>query len=316
MLPTMAASRKKSTDSEKIPRAQRWLIHLFRPRVLLVLAALATAPWWKPALDAFLPELSEQDQFLVDAAEIEINEPLPWVPHDLVEQVVKRSSLPPRLSLLNHDLTAEVADAFRRHPWVADVVEVRKQSSPPRLQVTLKYREPVCMVEKRNGLYPVDANGILLPPDDFSLAETAGFLKVQGVRSTPLGSAGTAWGDPTVLGACRLAHALRDDWKSLQLRAIRVPVRTEADVHLEGLNYALQTEGGSMILWGRAPGADHPGELTVEQKIGRMQKYLADFGSFDEPSGPYEIDIRHWQQISRKRLSSAGESGRSRTTLR
>jgi len=31
-----------------------------------------------------------------------------------------------------------------------------------------------------------------------------------------------------------------------------------------------------------------------------MLKYVTDFGGFDRPHGPYEIDIRHWQEISRK----------------
>ena len=61
--------------------------------------------------------------------------------------------------------------------------------------------------------------------------------------------------------------------------------------------------GGSKIVWGRPPGNDHPGELEATQKIRRLEKYLADFGDYGKPSGPYEIDIRHWQEISRRPLN-------------
>ena len=50
------------------------------------------------------------------------------------------------------------------------------------------------------------------------------------------------------------------------------------------------------------PGKHYPGELTGEQKLGRVQKYLAEFASFERPAGPYEIDIRHWEEISRRPL--------------
>ena len=77
-----------------------------------------------------------------------------------------------------------------------------------------------------------------------------------------------------------------------------------AEVKIEELQYQILTRDGSRILWGRAPGTHHPGELSAEQKIGRLTQYLADFGTFRPPQGPLEIDIRHWQEITQRRLSS------------
>ena len=57
------------------------------------------------------------------------------------------------------------------------------------------------------------------------------------------------------------------------------------------------------VVWGRAPGSGHPGELTAVQKIGRLRKYLDEFGGYAQPRGPYEIDIRHWQEITRRPLN-------------
>ncbi len=36
-------------------------------------------------------------------------------------------------------------------------------------------------------------------------------------------------------------------------------------------------------MWGRPPGTTHPGELSVDQKVGRLQKYVRDYGGFDQP---------------------------------
>ena len=67
--------------------------------------------------------------------------------------------------------------------------------------------------------------------------------------------------------------------------------------------YELRTVGGSHIIWGRAPDSDHPGELTYQQKIGRLEDYATRNGGFSDEHGPYEIDIRHWHEISRQPLS-------------
>lgn len=292
-------------------RVTRFRRFLFRPRVLLFVAGVVSATVVVPMLRERLPDLRRAPDYRVGLADIHITEPPRWVPHDLVEQVLKQAGLSAeRLSLLDDDLTPTLHEAFRRHPWVAAVVRVRK-SRPRRVDVDLVYRRPVAMVAVQGGMYPVDADGTLLPPTDFSLSDTGRYPQIRNVPSPPQGPAGTNWGDLAVLGAARLADALLQSppgkpsyWKTLHLAAIRVPDGAGEQAALEELSFDLLTEGGSRIVWGRAPGSGHPGELSVEQKIGRLEKYLADFGSFDHPC-PYEIDIRHWQEISRRPLSAA-----------
>jgi hypothetical protein len=65
----------------------------------------------------------------------------------------------------------------------------------------------------------------------------------------------------------------------------------------------LESTGGSRIQWGRMPGSTYPGELEATQKVGRLDQYLREFGSYHLPQGPYAIDIRHWQEITRKPLA-------------
>ena len=285
---------------------------LFRPRVLLFFAALVSSTLAVPLLIQSLPDLRERDEFRVQIDAIEVTPPPPWIPVDLIERVIETTEFGTELSLLDESLPRNLYEAFRRDPWVAQVVRVRKVP-PNRVDVELVYRRPVAMVEVAEGLYPVDPNGTLLPPADFSAADASEFPLIRNVTSKPQGPAGTNWGDVAILGAARLAEALLQapprkpsHWERLGLVAIRVPDAT-ASTGIEDLCFELLASGGSRIIWGRAPGSTHPGELTVEQKIGRLEKYVADFGGFDRPHGPYEIDIRHWQEISRRPLTAATE---------
>jgi len=110
------------------------------------------------------------------------------------------------------------------------------------------------------------------------------------------------WNDPALIAAARLAKLLEEKWKPLKLEAISIPRNASTKSDANDILLELIGKGGSRIAWGRPPGSDHPGELEPTQKIRRLEKYLADFGDYDKPNGPYEIDIRHWQEISRHPL--------------
>lgn len=295
---------KKKTKTPEKPSRPRLL---FRPKALVPLAVLVLAAFCSPVVVRHLPDLRQRDEYTLSTTEIEITPPPRWVPADLVDQVVQQANLPETVSLLEDDLAGRILEAFEGHPWVAEVRSVRK-SMPARLTVELRYREPVAMVQMKAGFYPVDKKGTLLPPQDFAISEAKRYPRITNVQSVPQGSAGTAWGDVVVLGAARIAEALAPHWEEFELAAIRAPRPTSAHTTIDDLTYVLITRGGSRILWGRAPGADHPGELTAEQKVGRLQEYLARFEQFDRPHGPYEIDIRHWREISRRPLSMDDET--------
>jgi len=293
------ADIKEPTDShEKPSRKIRALKAVFRPKILSVLASLVAVAITWPILKSHLPDLSKESTYLVTARDIEVNPPPHWVPHHFIDDLVARVGFP----------TNDVAKRFAQHPWVAEVKEVRKASFPPRLMVMLAYRRPVAMIEKRTGLYPVDVHGVLLPKEDFSLSDTADYATISGVRSSPPSVQGEVWNDPAVKGAARLAAVLRTHRQRFHLKAILVPPRVKNTVKLADLEFKLLTTSGSTILWGRAPGVEHDEELSIDQKIDRLKTYLADYGSFDAPAGPYEIDIRDWQQISRRQIPAARDA--------
>ncbi len=300
-MPQLSASAPAKTSD--VPPSLSWRERLFRPRTLVLLAGLTTLPVLGPWLVRELPDLEERPEYRLPFAHLQLEPPAPGdLPADFLEQVRLRGQFEANLSVLDPELPRKLAEAFAKHPWIEQVVSVRNVF-PATVTVELKYRHPVALIQVAQGFYAVDPQGVLLPPTDFRGDAAERYLPVSGIVSQPRGSAGRTWGDPAVVGAARLAEFLGVRWQTLGLAEIIAPTVTDAAADSEDLIFELRTVGGSKILWGRIPGSTHPGELSANQKLGRLEKYLAEFGSFDKPQGPYEIDIRHWQEISRRSLT-------------
>lgn len=299
------SSRNRATLIEKL---LSWLV---QPNLLLTLSCLVAAWIFLPKLGLRFPNLQNNQQYRLQTAQIEITAPPHWVPHDLAEQVTRRAGLPDELSLLDKDIARRVAEAFERHPWVKGQVRV-STSIPARMRVELEYREPVAMVRVASsaGLFPIDAEATLLPSADFAPAEISKYPRIENVVTAPQGAEGTVWSDEKVIAAARLAVRLKPYWKQFGLQSILVPEKSEANAAWDDLSLRLVTHGGSRVIWGRAPGALHPGELTAEKKIDRMKFYLKHHGPFDSAHGPYEYDITQWRDISRKPIADRGDSQR------
>jgi len=324
-----ATGKKKSTKAAARPAATApvaprvaksaagsWF---FRPRQLMITAAIAMTIVMIPVLARRMPKLNDRPEYRVGAEQISVSTPPPWIPPDLAKQVFVRAGLEENQSLLDATLSERIAAAFYTHPWVQEVRSVRK-TYPTRIHVDVVYREPVAMVKGFDGYYPIDRNSILLPAHDFSDADIERYPVIERVASVPMGKLGESWGDPAVSGAAELAAALnakRDGkdswWSELQLAAILMPRRVALIEDADDLEFELRTKGGSEILWGRGPSSRHPGELAVAQKLQRLSEYQRDFGGFDDATGPWQFDIRQWQGIDRSRLA---KEVRETTTMR
>jgi hypothetical protein len=281
-----------------------WRERFFQPQRLLLWALLAAIPVLAPWVARQLPDLKTRYEYRLAFSQIQLEPaPVDGVPTDLIARVQRRSDLPAEVSLLDPTLPLTLGQAFAQHPWIARVIEVRNEY-PASVTVRVEYRHPVAVVQVKSGVYPVDGSGVLLPPGDFQPADVEKLIPVRGVTTTPYAPEGRPWSDPAVLAAADLARYLGPRWKDLQLTAIIAPPPASADTAPDEIPLELETAGGSRILWGRTPDNQRPGELTGLQKLGRLEKYLAEFGRYDSPTGPYEIDIRHWEEISRRPLEA------------
>lgn len=288
--------------------AEQLLSWLFAPNLLLALSCVVAAWVFLPKLGLRIPELQDDQQYRLQTSQIEITPPPHWVPHDLAEQVARRAGLPDEISLLDKDITRRVAEAFERHPWVKGRVRV-STSVPAQMRVELEYREPVAMVRIAAGSFPIDAEATLLPSADFAPAEIAKYPLIEQIAEPPRVGEGSVWKEERVIAAARLAVLLKPHWQPFGLQSIRVP-ESSNNLAWDDLNLQLATRGGSRVIWGRAPGAKQPGELTAEKKIERIKFYLKHHGPFDAAHGPYEYDITQWRDISRRPIADRSESQR------
>ena len=292
------SSLKDETDLPSGSWWSRLLDWSLRPRILGAITLAMLFVVVIPAIPALWPTVSQRAKFQMSVDRIDLTQATRWTPHDIVDNVAKSHPDWKDRSLLEANLAADLAAAFAKHPWIAKVDRVEK-TRQGRIIIEVTYRTPVAMVETHRGLYPVDAEAVLLPPNDFSLTQSDQLPHLRQVRSMPSGPAGTQWGDPLVVAGAKLCAALMPQgnlethWDRYGLEAVMAPLPAveNAPVPSEPPVYELLTQGGRRIIWGRPPGDDTL-EPTVAQKLGRLDSYIRQQKSLDQPVGAYRIDIR------------------------
>jgi len=161
---------------------------------------------------------------------------------------------------------------------------------PARVKVDLVYRRPVCMVQSAGELKPVDEEGVVLPSEDFSPVEKSRYLRLVGIESTPLGPVGTRWGDDQVLGGAEIAASLSATWEKWELSRIVTSKPSGAGLR-QAASFELVTRNETRIVWGRAPTSEASGQVTIKDKLARLEKYFAEHGTLDGKPGSVLLDL-------------------------
>jgi hypothetical protein len=225
-----------------------------------------------------------------------------WVRTDIRAEAVREGNLL-GLPICQEDLTLRVAQAFRLHSWVVNVRRVRKQFGN-RVLVDLEYRVPVAMVEVPDanqtiGLFPVDANGVFLPPNDFMpnsnpVVKIADFPRIRAQGTFPQGMPGTSWGDIRVQRGARLAASLMPVWNRMELALIIAHRGPTSEHGAEKPEFELRTRKNTVIFWGRAPDDEETSEPRAEKKIAWLADLFQQKGSLDIAAADQKtIDVRH-----------------------
>lgn len=296
--PATPAAESTQPQPGKSGRARRMLKWL----PLLLILSIA------PAARDQLPKLSDRPEYQLDLSKLTLDPaPSGAVPADLLERVFEQAEADDKLSILNATTVKQLAELVGQSPWVRSIRRV-EIGYPARGTISVEYRQPVAVIDVDGAWYPVDVDGIVLPPKDFTLAQAMAYPRVVGVKVRPRGQPGRQWANPVVLAGARIADVLRADWNDLGLDSIHPRPDQDDATPWQDLQFDLWTVGKSRIAWGRAPGSPHPGELSPDQKLTRLHKCYSEFGGFDSPHGPFEIDIRHWQEVTRRRLATTQEN--------
>ena len=305
--------------------ARRAAGRAFRPAGLcavgLMILCAALAPW----VARRLPDLGQRSEYALVPDGVRLDPPPPHpVPADLAARVLGDEPA----SILEPGLAERLAKGFRKHPWVRRVKGVRV-GHPATAEIELVYRTPVAAVAVNDGLYPIDAAGVLLPPADFTRPAADALPRVEGAFAVP-GPAGTAWPDDAVLGAAAVCESLAGVWDDCDLAAVRpLPPGSEAytgkyngaaddfagvfgdDADPEPadaeVQYELLTRGGSRVVWGRAPGSGHPGELAAAEKRNRLTGPAREI--LAGARVPQRVDLRTWDGIYYAPLPAADRGG-------
>ncbi len=296
--------RKKSTKKKsRSPLADCLALArvLYRPQVLIPLACLCAAIVLAPFVHRWIPELEGRAEYALTPDCVVLSSTHEWLPDEFRMSLLARAGLGPEASLLQEDIAARIEHACRHEPWVQEVRAVRVQRDRT-VFVDVTLRVPVTLLQMSEGYYPLDAEGILLPPKDFSDDDVGRLPVATGVSSLPTGPAGERWEDPVVLGACRIAELLVERREGvtrlerLGLKEIVLPRRESLNPSVSELNYELVSTGGSRIVWGAPPGSEAL-EASTEQKLARLEFYIEQYGCFEIPKGPSRIDIRRFDTI-------------------
>ena len=255
----------------------RWRGNLFWSILLFaVFGSLGVLGWY-----SVRHSLSERTEYRLAAEFVRVSEAPPWVPSDFVESVLRRSGLM-SAPLLEDGLPEKLARAFAADSWVESVVRVELRF-PSGAEVALEYRRPVAVVEVAQGLLPIDPNGILLRTDYFIYTapeKKDDYLRVSGIRSTPLGGVGTAWGDPLVHASAPLAAFLEDVTKNLELTTILPSVeKTPTGTRTV---FRLKTAAGTEFRWGGFDSDDPKNDARKKRLLELAELY----GSLDRVPPP------------------------------
>ena len=279
---------------------------IFTILILLVLLCLWGGLWlrWKR-------DLLHSEEYCLNPGRFHLSEHPPWIPETLVHEVLMAAKFGPEESVLDEKLPEKLAVAFAANSWIQKVRSVQIMY-PAEVFVDLEYRSPVCLVELPGGhwLYPVDADGVLLPTDYFTrgteeeiVEKKNAFLLVEGAPSNPIGSFGDPWGDSSVEKAAKLAAKLGANAKTRGITSIKILIA--------------QKDNPSAILWDA-----QPPKFQVVAADGRV----FDWGTFDfSPDHPQLPDLekakleqfQNWLETELEKIpSNEGLSSDSRLILK
>lgn len=197
----------------------------------------------------------------------------------ILGQVRRGSRLPERLSSLETDVAA-LARAFALgSPWIEEVRGVNVGGIPPALTIHLAYREPTAfVVGSANRLILLDRQGVVLPVEDVDSGALRHLLRLTGwtVREEVAPGLALAAEDSDAEGRLRAGLALAAFVQSCRLGAEprgRLPEIESVNVRWGPNSLYLLTSGGLWILWGDAPGAEPPEQLSAQQKWGFLLEW-------------------------------------------
>ncbi len=224
----------------------------------------------------------DQAFYSIRAENLAVTAQPPWIKSNVAEEVFENGRLD-RISLLDPQAGATIAQAFEAHTWVKSTTRVTK-SAGGKVKVDIVYRRPAAMVYYRppdseqdaggtsredSGFFPVDDEGIFLPTSNFEESQVQEYFWIFADGARPAGDVGMPFGDSRVNEALILCGLLEPLRERFRLQFIYVDQDNASNSPSPWI-MSLVTRDRYQIIWGHAPSSEAGGEPPANEKMARM----------------------------------------------
>jgi hypothetical protein len=214
-----------------------------------------------------------------------------WIQTDIIGEVFAGSQIS-TMSLQDRDACSNIAAAFKQHPWIKRVVHANKMGGL-QVKVEVEYRRPFAWIyyEDKHSIRSapetepvahaastgedfyliVDVNGVNLPSKDFTSEDVLKFPHIYcpGV-DLPRGPVGTAYTDPRILNALKIAALIEEQRMQKTLHSINI-VAEKSNSFGSRWIYNIKLTDNRVIEWGHAPGEETSGEPDSKSKLEKIK---------------------------------------------
>lgn len=217
---------------------------------------------------------------------IELHEAPVWLSGYVGERLRTTVSASVEADPFDQQSLQRAARNLQLSPWVRRVRRVIRRPDGV-IEVRAAYREPVALVQARDGYHLIDRDGVRLPAVyEPGVIGQLGLEVIRNVNAAPP-RAGRVWRGDDVRAGLKLAQLVaRQPWHE-QVEAIDV-ANYGGRIDPGRPHLVMHTEGG-LVRWGRPPGQARFYEPHTQRKLHHLDLVLERFGAID--AGGQVVDV-------------------------
>jgi hypothetical protein len=271
--------RKKNPIRQAWDARQVW--RLVQP-VLAVAALVGVGFAWGYGKPWLVKQVGGRLSEPVTAARVELNDSPAWMSEGLKQHLQGVVAGAMGADPLDPAGLARAAASLQHNPWVKQVQRVERTKTG--VIAVADYREPIALVESRDGYRLVDREGVQLPGVyRGDLVGRVGLPVITGVHQPSAGE-GRAWPGDDLAAGLSLVQSLSGEPYFRQIQAFDVGRRDDRG----RVRLALRTRGG-YVRWGLPPGKEEAVEPDAATKIKWLRSVNQRRGSID--AGGKVVDV-------------------------
>jgi hypothetical protein len=246
-------------------------------RVILSIAVLVgLGAAWYYGQAGLRRYVSRQTAVLVTPQNVVLADAPRWMSPKLREELQVVVAAPISPDPLDQTSLARAAAALRGNPWVNRVEQLHRYPDG-RVVVRAEYRQPIAVVESREGYHLVDAQGVQLPGlYNQGQLKALGMPVIVGVAAPPP-PPGRYWGGEELKAGLALVQFLAGEPYLNQVKAIDVGQRDSRD----RVRLSLLARQGGVVHWGLPPGQEQAVETPAAVKKQWLAEVYKTRGSID-----------------------------------